>query len=158
MVQVRVPAGSERRYGSLIEKLMAAARREDLGNSPKSTYWEPSESPELQWRAGSTPSSDRRRRRLFLPELHRRPAEEIDQPAPSLDPTQPFSSEELRRLAPSLDPTRPFSREATEEPRSVSSLDPYGSCTTQDIRLRRELSQPLSSGSLSGGRDDGKLI
>ena len=84
---------------------MAAARREDLGNSPKSTHWEPSESPELQWRAGSTPSSNRRRRRLFLPELYRRPAEEIDQPAPSLDPTQPFSSKELRQLAPNLDPT-----------------------------------------------------
>ena len=44
---MRVPTSIERRYGSLIEKLMAAARREDLGNSPKSMYWEPSKSPKL---------------------------------------------------------------------------------------------------------------
>ena len=75
---MRVPTSIERRYGSLIEKLMAAAKREDLGRSPKSIHWEPSSSPKLQWRAGSTPSSDCRRRRLFLPKLHRRPAEEID--------------------------------------------------------------------------------
>ena len=44
---MRVPAGTERRYGSLIEKLMAAAKREDLGRSPRSIYWEPSSSPKL---------------------------------------------------------------------------------------------------------------
>ena len=57
---------------------MAAAKREDLGRCPRSTYWEPSSSPELQWRAGSTPSSNRRRQRLFLPKLYYRPVEEIN--------------------------------------------------------------------------------
>ena len=51
-------------------------------------------------------------------------------------------------MAPDLDPTRPFSREAAEEPsQSVSSLDPYKLWTSEGIRLRRELSRPLSSGS-----------
>ena len=48
LVQVQVPASIERRYRSFIKKLIAAAKREDLGSSPKSTYWEPSDSPKLQ--------------------------------------------------------------------------------------------------------------
>jgi hypothetical protein len=110
-VREQVPENTERR--DLLELILAAADREARRrHSPKSTHWEPSDSPELGWRVGSTPSSDRQRRRLFLPELHRRPAEERDQSAPreeleqlapSPEPTQPFSSEELRRLAPGLD-------------------------------------------------------
>jgi hypothetical protein len=44
---------------------MEVAAREDLGRriSPKSTHWEPSDSPELQWRVEST-TTERRRRRL----------------------------------------------------------------------------------------------
>ena len=101
---------------------MAAAKKEDLGGSPKSTHWEPSDSPELQWRVGSTPSTERRRNRIrhdgrsiTTSETHklrrrrgsrdRTPREELRQPVSSPEPTRPFSSEELKRLAPSLDPT-----------------------------------------------------
>ena len=121
----------------------------------------------LKWRVESTPSSDRRRQRRRFYEWDRQlreelgrspPREELSQSNPSTVPfgpstreelrlRQPFSSEELRRLAPSLDPTRLFSRKAMEEPRSVSSLDPYKLWTSEEIWLRCKLSRPLSSGS-----------
>ena len=122
VIQVQVPPGTERRYGSLIERIIAATERDDRRHSPKSTHWEPSDSPELQWRVGSTPSTERRRNRIRHDgrsittseshKLRRRrgsrdstPREELRRPVSSPEPTRPFSSEELRRLAPGLDPT-----------------------------------------------------
>ncbi|XTI87155.1 hypothetical protein V2W45_1386868 [Cenococcum geophilum] len=119
-VQIRVPSNTERR--DLVELLMAAEREDPGRRSPKSTHWEPSDSPELQWRIGSTPSTERRRNRMrysdgrsvHTSELQgrhqdRTPREEPRRLVSSPEPTRPFSSEELRQLAPGLDPTQPFS-------------------------------------------------
>ena len=132
---------------------MAAA--EERGHQE---YQEPSEHTRLEWRVGSTPSSERRRNRVrhygrsvHTSELFGRhrdrssrehsPREELNQPAPSTVPFGSPTREELRLHQPV----------SIEEPNpSASSLDIYGSMTTEEVQFRQPLSRPLSSGSSTG--------
>jgi hypothetical protein len=60
LVQMRVPAYLEGRYGDLIERLMAAA-----GEEGHREYREPREPSEvLEWRVGSFTTSERRVHRI----------------------------------------------------------------------------------------------
>ncbi len=125
---MRVPAHTEGRYGDLIERLMAAAAAKERGYRE---YREPSEHTRLEWRVEST-SSDRRRRR----------PETTPSDRPSSDRPQRPHFHELIRLAEQRG--QPVPRVGLN--RSASSDDPYRSCTSQELRLRRPLSSESSTG------------
>src|SRR6266702_7015931 len=84
-VQMRVPAHPDERY-DLIERIMAAAA---AAEGPRE-YREPSEHTRLEWRVGSTPSTECRRLRRYHAQFEGERPEE-----PSQSATREVSSEEL---------------------------------------------------------------
>jgi hypothetical protein len=153
-VQIRVPSNAERR--DLVERMMAAAARDERRRNGQRTPSDPPEDPyeRLEWRFQST-STERRWRRLretgrssvHISDIQDpSPREGLNQSAPSTVPFGSATREELRlgQSAPREELGQPAPR---EEPIDYSSLDIYGSITTESVRCMRELSRPLSSGS-----------
>ena len=119
-VQLQVPTRLER-YGDFIERIIAAATREDRRRRPPNPPKDPYYGERIEWRVElHSPTTTERRRNG----MHH------------LDGRLVHTSELLG-----------LHRTPREEPRAASSLDPYGSYTTEEIRLRGPLSRPLSSGS-----------
>src|SRR6266446_7754209 len=114
---MRVPAHTEGRYGDLIERIIAAADRQERQRDPPE---DPYGGYVLGWRIESPTTTERRRNRM------RR----------SNGRSVHTSELQGRR------------RESTprEGPQSASSDNPYGSYTSEELRLRQPLSRPLSGG------------